>query len=391
MIFEGRITTSCHVCAGNLICLPSFSLGGRVTSDCRPWFGSAPLASCEACGLVQKILSKDWFSEVSQIYSGYQIYAQSGGGDQLSFNSSQGSFQGRSQSIASWLLQNGWVSEEGDLLDIGCGNGSFLRSFGALRPRWRMVGLELDDRNKLLVEAIPGVTHLHQGGVNDLTGQFDLIVLIHTLEHIAYPHEFINQTIRLLAPNGRLLIQVPNIDRSPFDLLIADHCSHFSERTVAQTFRQSAVSIQSVSSNCVPKELTVLLKRSSNCGYRPELATSRPRQDMQIALAHLEWLAALLQTGSSADGHVGIFGSSIAASWLASSLGLNTKAMFFVDEDSNRVGRQHLSLPIVRPADALGSPILMPLTYLTALEIRQRLAPHKLDFILPPKDLIEYI
>ena len=46
---------------------------------------------------------------------------------------------------------------------------------------------------------------------------------------------------------------------------------------------------------------------------------------------------------------VSIFGSSIAASWVAGSLPSGSVAAF-VDEDESRVGRRHLDIPIVSPS-----------------------------------------
>ena len=45
----------------------------------------------------------------------------------------------------------------------------------------------------------------------------------------------------------------------------------------------------------------------------------------------------------------GIFGTSIAATWLFSEL--ECKAGFFVDEDPDRVGGKHLNLPIYRASE----------------------------------------
>jgi len=44
----------------------------------------------------------------------------------------------------------------------------------------------------------------------------------------------------------------------------------------------------------------------------------------------------------------GIFGTSIAATWLTAELG--NAPSFFVDEDVNRIGHLHLGAPIVSPA-----------------------------------------
>ena len=70
-------------------------------------------------------------------------------------------------------------------------------------------------------------------------------------------------------------------------------------------------------------------------------------------------------------GRVGIFGSSISSTWLAAALG--DRAAFFVDEDSNRIGKDHLGRPIYSVEQApIGLPILMPIRQDIAQAVKNR-------------------
>ncbi|HWZ46729.1 MAG TPA: hypothetical protein VNX00_00740, partial [Herbaspirillum sp.] len=102
------------------------------------------------------------------------------------------------------------------------------------------------------------------------------------------------------------------------------------------------------------------------------------------------WLQALvaqarqMQGGSAA---LGIFGTSISATWLAASLG--AQVTFFVDEDANRIGRSHMGRPIYHPVDApKASAALMPLRADIAQAIAQRFDQQfgqlGCRFVLPP-------
>ena len=55
----------------------------RVTSDCKPWPPGGQMGLCEACGLLQAVTNKRWEDESRDIYTGYEIYHQSGGIEQL--------------------------------------------------------------------------------------------------------------------------------------------------------------------------------------------------------------------------------------------------------------------------------------------------------------------
>jgi hypothetical protein len=88
------------------------------------------------------------------------------------------------------------------LLDIGCGEGSFL--LAAKQAGWNVMGTELNPQpardSGLDVKT----------GVEEVQGQFDCITMWHTLEHMQDIKSILAQVARLLRPDGRLLIAVPD-------------------------------------------------------------------------------------------------------------------------------------------------------------------------------------
>jgi hypothetical protein len=186
-----------------------------------------------------------------------------------------------------------------------------------------------------------------------------------------------------------LLIEVPNIKGSPFDILIADHCTHFTEGILRKVSFSAGYELASMASDFIPKELTLLARISGADEGRAQRLnnlmddTDRPSgEGADAAAAHISWLTGLLKQGQEIDGQVGIFGTSIAGTWLAASLG--DKVSFFVDEDRNRIGRRHLSRPIYDPACAPGSsPILVPMRSDIAAAIAKRFKQACRKFVLP--------
>jgi SAM-dependent methyltransferase len=340
---------------------------------------------------VQKPASEDWLREATEIYAGYEIYIQGGGVEQSSFDPTSGVSTARSQKIVSWLTTSAVLPESGNLLDVGCGNGAFLRAFGARYPRWQMTGLELDDKYQVVIKAIPGVKRLHVGSLENLDDRFDLIVLIHTLEHIPDPVAFLKMTSGKLYRGGRLLIEVPDLETSPFDLLIADHCTHFTTETLHAVVAFAGFDIASLAIEFLPKELSLLAQwpGQNKTSIEQSFILPESKQSLEkgekIANFHIAWLQNLLQQGQKSPANVGIFGTSISASWLAASLG--EKVTFFVDEDSNRVGSTHMGRPIFDAISApRHSPILMPLRPDIAVSIANRFANHGHKFVPPPSN-----
>ena len=146
----------CHLCGGRLKEVAAYPIAHQVTSDCRPWRGENRLACCSACGVVQKPVSNAWLEEIRDIYAAYAVYEQGGGAEQASFDVATGGAMARSQRIVAWLDKQARLPETGALLDIGCGNGAFLRAYGHSNPGWRMTGLELDARNKAVSNPYQG-------------------------------------------------------------------------------------------------------------------------------------------------------------------------------------------------------------------------------------------
>ena len=337
------------------------------------------LATCSDCGIVQKPVTENWLCEIQKIYAGYAVYKQGGGVDQASFDQSTGTSLARSRKIVEWLQAGGCLPKTGSLLDIGCGNGAFLRAFYKSNPHWQTCGLELDARNKVVIESIPGVTALHVGSIDSLQVHFDLIVLIHALEHIPDPIGYLQALRSLLKPGGLLLIEVPDLETSPFDILIADHCTHFSANTLRWIVGKAGFEVCRLDTACVAKELTMLLRSAT----RPDQTSSFSPDDSATARAHLVWLHKLLEQGNSIAGPLGIFGTSISATWLAAALG--GKVQFFVDEDPNRIGRKHMGCPVFSPHDAPTAPaVLLPLRTDIAIAVAERLAHANLQFTIPP-------
>lgn len=371
----------CHICGGPLLALDSYPVAHQVTSDCRPWKGEEFLAICTDCGAVQKPVTKNWLREVQEIYASYAVYSQGAGLEQVSFDQRTGASSARSDRIVEWLQRNGTLSSSGTVLDVGCGNGAFLRAFGKGNPYWQMEGLELDARNKSPIESIPGVTRLHVGPIESLQTRFDLVVLIHALEHIPGPIQYLQTLVDLLNPGGLLLIEVPDLETSPFDILIADHCTHFNSFTLREIVGKAGFEVLRLEGGCVAKELTLLARYPSMPVRRN--ASIHELNGEVATREHLVWLHKLLEQGQSTSGPLGVFGTSISATWLAAALG--DKVEFFIDEDVNRAGRKHMGYSIYSPNDApKDSPVLMPLRADIAAAVAKRLAPFNLAFSIPP-------
>ena len=89
------------------------------------------------------------------------------------------------------------------LLDFGCSSG---RLFASLVGEYRCCGIELN-RDAAAVAAAKGLRILPDHAVDtEPSGSFDAVVMVDVFEHLVAPLETLSKLIRLLRPNGILVL-----------------------------------------------------------------------------------------------------------------------------------------------------------------------------------------
>jgi SAM-dependent methyltransferase len=101
-----------------------------------------------------------------------------------------------------------WVGE-GRYLDVGCGSGGSLGVAKALG--WKVSGIEMD--KAAAAKALRFTEKIHVGDILSALfpgGGFDLVTAFHVLEHVPDPIAVVRRMLDWLAPDGQLIIEVPN-------------------------------------------------------------------------------------------------------------------------------------------------------------------------------------
>ena len=126
------------------------------------------------------------------------------------------------------------------LLDFGCGAGVFLQRMH--NRGWQAVGLDCSEKVVRYVREelkLPALVGTLPSPVLP-PGSFDLVTLWHSLEHVHRPLDVLREVHNLLAPGGKVLVAVPNIDSAPFHwfgsawfgLDLPRHLTHFTPATL---------------------------------------------------------------------------------------------------------------------------------------------------------------
>jgi SAM-dependent methyltransferase len=283
--------------------------------------------------------------EIAEIYQTYSAYHQSQGSEQNVVDPESGQLRERSEVLLDRLLGVRGMPLSGQVLDVGCGTGGTLKAFGR-RGSWRLCGLELDKRNQETLERIDGFETLYTCAISEVPQLFSVITMVHSLEHFSDPVSALQQLRNKIMPGGRLFVQVPNAQANPFDYLVADHLIHFNPITLKILLHASGFAVDCLATDWVAKEIS-----SVSQPVEPTVARLLPSPEAAIThvRGQIQWLLSLIDAASQAAtaAHFGLFGSSIAATWLCSVLG--DRVSFFVEEDRNRIGRDHMGRPILSP------------------------------------------
>jgi len=104
------------------------------------------------------------------------------------------------------------IPKNAAILDIGCGDGRLVQDMGV----WGY-------KNCTGIDPFIGKDTFYPYGVKILkqdifghNGQYDLIMMHHSLEHLDNQHDIFKELFRLLKPDGTLLICVPVVDGYPY-------------------------------------------------------------------------------------------------------------------------------------------------------------------------------
>jgi SAM-dependent methyltransferase len=251
--------TGCLLCGGQewsgLVEAPDPSAGGKGL-----WFA---VVQCHECGLCFTNPRPDQVS-IAQFYpeDGYPPYHP------------------RRHHRPSWLSR--WWPHtrrdgqavawhgQGRLLDFGCGAGSFLQRMG--QNGWQVTGLDMSATTACRVRADLGLRVL-VGSLPHPELQpesFDVITMWHSLEHVHQPREVLREARRLLAPEGKLLVAVPNIDSLPYrwfgmdwyGLDLPRHLTHFTPLTLGLMLERSGFRVTTLEMVRHPNWLSVSARRA---------------------------------------------------------------------------------------------------------------------------------
>ena len=182
------------------------------------------------------------------------------------------------------IIKNIWnkVPKNPKVLEVGCGNGFFLKALKELKFTKNVFGVE--PSSKMVLQADPILRNKIKINIFKRNlfpkNSFDLVLCFHTLDHMINPNEFIRGAQFLLKKNGYVVVVVHDTDGLSVKLFGEDsaifdieHIYLFNKKTLSEIFLKNKFKVIKVSNlvNTYPVSywikmsgLPSVIKRSAN-------------------------------------------------------------------------------------------------------------------------------
>ena len=119
-----------------------------------------------------------------------------------------------------------------DILDVGCGKGSFLKITKNYAKSVTGVKIQKEASEKLRIYDIKVLN-----SVDESTQLFDSVFLFHVLEHISNPIDFLERCYKKVKVGGYLIIEVPNPENLLLNVNVFRQFSMWSEHIILLSYK----------------------------------------------------------------------------------------------------------------------------------------------------------
>jgi 2-polyprenyl-3-methyl-5-hydroxy-6-metoxy-1,4-benzoquinol methylase len=325
---------------------------------------------CNFCGTLQKNINHNYIKNLSKFYNNYNIYEKFNTSDQVKFNNN-GKSTPRSFVIYNKIFKNLNFKNFFSVLDYGSGNGNMLLPF---LDNYYSILYASDIHNNLSKNILLNkkfVKFINLNNLKNISKKFDLILLSHSLEHLIDPVTDMKLLSSKLKKNGKILVQIPNYQENPYDLVIYDHCVHFDNNSLNYLCYKAGLKIKKICKNIINSEFTIILEQNNKKAFflKKNLSSS-----IKKIFFYLENVITKLKKYKNFS----ILGSSVSALWVF--FMLKKKVLHIYDEDVNKFGRKFYNKIIKSLVHYENEKIFLPFSSKRVKIIKKRFLRKKYNF-----------
>lgn len=344
--------TACRVC-GSHIAEAAYEASAPALTTTMAFVDIPTLAFvCDECGHAQ---SGD-LPDIEAFYdTSYQISMESDDHDQIFAIGADNQPIYRTDHQAAVSLRLLDLPHGASILDYGAAKSTTLRKMHKARPDLRphVFDVSADYRPAwqgwVAPEDQASYTIPHEWA-----GRFQAIMSHFVIEHVPEPVAFLKVLHDLLAPEGRLLLSMPDVAANPGDMAVADHVNHFSIPSLKRAFSLAGFSVDNIDTEVFPGAFFVVAKRADGSVPltvdRSEIAAATKTAREICAF----WKQAAIRLDGAAKKFSGrraaIYGSGFYGSWICSRIESDVDLSAFLDQNPNLQGTSHFGKPVIAPA-----------------------------------------
>ena len=266
----------CRVCGHNKkkTIIPKFKF---VSSDIKKVIYKTSFNICLKCSCIQKNINKNYISNVNKIYENYDGFKNFKEIDQKKINDDANINSGRCELLFKKFFKKKKINK---ILDYGTSNGAMIQPF---LNKKKIKIFATDIKNNLNKKIFNHKNFIKFFSIDKLwkaNVKFDLITMIHVLEHLENPNDILERLSKKLEKTGIILIQIPNYSYNPYDLSVYDHVTHFDKYTISKLANNNGLEVVLINDNFLDGEYSIILKQGKtrnsnfskkNCSYPKRL------------------------------------------------------------------------------------------------------------------------
>jgi 2-polyprenyl-3-methyl-5-hydroxy-6-metoxy-1,4-benzoquinol methylase len=193
-------------------------------------------------------------------------------------------------------------AQRGRILDMGCGNGEFLRRMGELG--WETYGTDSSPAAVQLATRFARDVRLARASEPVFEEkQFDVVTMFNVFEHVPDPIETLVEVRRILKDGGTLILEVPNVQSLAFRIVkrnwigldVPRHLYHYSPKALIALAQAQGFQVERFRGFKFLPNLYIVYQSLANAIFSPDsialfdpaFERAKPRTQMRILVKSL--------------------------------------------------------------------------------------------------------